>query len=97
MKRLPAQKHLIARMRHAEHAGGDFFDKVRVRLIRAQQRDIALQHRAHSFEAGDFLVQDARPFNQPFSSLETVLARDRVMDEVGHQCQTAKQNHGKLS
>ena len=84
-------------MRHAENAGRDFLDKVRVRFVRAQQRYIALQHGAHSFEVSNLSIQDAGPLNQPFSSLEAVLARDRVMDEVGHQCQTAKQNQGKLS
>jgi hypothetical protein len=73
----------VAWTRHAEDTSGDFLDKIGMRPIGPEQDDITLQSGAHGFEGRYLLLQLVGAFDQSRSRLETVFARDRMMDEVG--------------
>lgn len=69
--------------RHPENTDGDLFDHIGMRWIRPKQKNVAKQLGRDGLEGSDLPVQSAGTLLELRPCLEAVLARDRVVDEVG--------------
>lgn len=89
------EENTIVRIGKAQHVPGDLLDEVGVGPVGGEERDVALELRAHGLETADLKVQYLGPLHQTRTRLEAVTPIDCVMDEVGRH-QTAAKQHKQL-
>jgi hypothetical protein len=81
-RRRAVENNAIPGVRKTEHFPGDLLDKIRIRQIRPEERDVALEFGTHGLEALYLELQSAFALEQPVSSLETVAAFQCVIGEI---------------
>src|SRR5690606_20785544 len=87
---LANQNDPVSGPRHAEYTDGDLLDHVGMRRLGPKREHVTEEIGPHGLETGNLALENARAFVKPGTCLETVLARDRVMDEVGRYGQATK-------
>jgi hypothetical protein len=80
---LTDQNDPVTGPRHPKDADGDLLDHIGMRWIGPKKEHVAKQLGRDGLEVSDLPVQSAGTLVKLGPCLEAVLARDRVMDEVG--------------